>query len=87
MRARQLTQKLRVQSFLVTATDDARRSLYDVAAGSRRCWLWPRRTTRAALQTRAEPPHDDLDPNHVANLADYWGEVLGGATVLGAVHC
>jgi hemoglobin len=65
----------------VTATNDARPSLYEVAGGQ------PAMLALAAAHHErclADPElnhpfsHDDLDPNHVAHLADYWGEVLGG---------
>jgi len=69
------------QTRLVTATNDARPSLYEVAGG-----LPAMLALAAAHHARclADPElnhpfsHDDLDPNHIAHLADYWGEVLGG---------
>jgi hemoglobin len=65
----------------VTAPDAARPSLYEVAGGQPAMLaLAAAHHARCLADPELNHPfsHDDLDPHHIAHLADYWGEVLGG---------
>ena len=65
----------------MTAHNDARPSLYEVAGGQPAMLaLAAAHHARCLADPELNHPfsHEDLDPNHAAHLADYWGEVLGG---------
>ena len=58
-----------------------RPSLYDFAGGAPAMYALARATHERCLADPVlEHPfsHDNLDPDHVQHLADYWAEVLGG---------
>ena len=73
----------------VGATDDARVSMYEVAGGRPAMLaLAAAHHARCLADHELNHPfsHESVDPDHVAHLAEYWGEVLGGPRLYSDRH-